>query len=156
MKPTTMTTEEPWGRLRPVTFEETCELFRKRFDGREHWMFVLDAESNRILVTFEEKYYSPNLDDLDVALMEFEGIPFVLVAARKKRMLAWRLGSLLRQLADVRLSEREIVARDCLIVTRQHLQEIGLELALSIFQDKEKSPISVQGIAIGTIGQLRN
>jgi hypothetical protein len=153
---TTATSEEPWTRLRPISFEETCELFRERFNGHEYWMFVLDAESNRLLVTFEEKYYSPNLDDLDVALMEFEGIPFVLVAARKKRMLAWKLGSLMRQLADIRLSEREIVSRDCLIVTRRHLQETGLALALSIFQDPEKSPISVQGIAIGPMGQWRN
>lgn len=148
----TATEEKPWIRLRPISYEQTCELFRERFNGHEHWMFVLDAESNRLLVAFEEKYYTPNLDDLGVALMEFEGIPFVLVAARKKRMLAWKLGSLLRQLADIRLSEREIVARDCLIVTRQHLLETGLALACAIFQDPDKSPISVQGIAIGPSG----
>jgi len=145
----------PTGGLKvtPLTTAATRDLLRARFDGHQHWIFVFDGDSGSVLRRIEGKYYDGEANaNLEVIVAPFQGGMFAVVAAQKKRMLAHQLGSILRQMAGARFTEREIVSRDVLLIVHPRRMDAAMNLAESLLSNpaveaRAPKPSSVQAPA---------
>jgi hypothetical protein len=134
---TETTATEPWID-RAEGLEEARALLRPRFESREHWTFVVDVWATAVIDRIFSKYYQgAPTEDFAVISGVVNGDKFAVVTARKNRMLAWQLNSLLRQIARVRLSDREAAARDLHIITDPARLDNGTKLAAALFDDPE-------------------
>jgi|SRR5882672_395872 len=125
-------------KVRPLTWPDARSIMRPLFDGREHWTMVIHGSALRLLIEIEERYYTGERNpDLTVIATFHRGQPFALVAARKRHMPAYKLASMLRQFTDVRLSERELLKRDLLIVAPDPLMDAATELAASLLSSDD-------------------
>jgi hypothetical protein len=122
----------------PSGLESAREFLRPLFESREHWMFIADGPAMAVVSRIAQKYYdgAPSED--------FAAIPaavndesFVIVAARKKRLLGYRLNSLFRQMTGIRMTDREIAARDLFIVAEPKRLDAGTGLAEALFDDPD-------------------
>lgn len=58
-------------------------------------------------------------------------------AISRLRMLGYQINSLLRQMAGVKLTDREIVARDLLVLADPKRLDSGTHLAVMLFDDPD-------------------
>jgi hypothetical protein len=114
----------------PIGWEKTREILIEKFNNREHWVLIVHALKARLIVEIEERYYAGEKNQGLTLTVAFQtGQPFSLVAARKRHMRGYQLASLLRQVAGYHTSERELLARDLLIVAPDALMGAATELA---------------------------
>jgi hypothetical protein len=118
-----------------IPLTEASRIFRDLFENHEYWIAVFNPGSQPLIEAIERKYY-PGARDEDFLIMAalWEGKIFGLMAARKRMMLAHQFQSLIRQVAKMNLSEREVLSKDCLIVMRPSHWEPATALLESILQ----------------------
>jgi hypothetical protein len=110
--------------------EEVRETLRKKFNDRDHWMMIVHGSAASLMIEIESRFYAGEKnDDFTVITSIHQGQVFGLVAAKKKHMLSYQLISMLRQVTDVHLSERELLRRDLVVVAPGQLVGMATELA---------------------------
>jgi len=114
-----MQTETQLGfKVRPHTWEEIREIFLPKYHDHQHWFLILSAHAAPLLTKIEEKYYQGEKNaDLTVAITFHRGMAYAIVAARKRHMFNYQLGSLLRQFTLTKISDKEILRRDFIVST---------------------------------------
>jgi hypothetical protein len=124
-------------RVRPLTWQEGREILREKFNDREHWMMIVHGSAVRLLIEIEQRYYAGDRNgDFTLITGFHRGHVFAVVAAKKRQMPAYKLASMLRQYTDVRLSERELLRRDLLIVAHgDYLMDAATELACKLLSN---------------------
>lgn len=105
--------------------------FHARYHGHEHWVMVFDRESAPVLEIIRNKYYSAAGPE-DFEAVDDAGC--VLVTARKRKMLGYQLGSILRQCAGLRISDREIIKRDVIIASRDAMRITAAAVAKALLE----------------------
>ena len=111
------TETQPGFKVRPIGWEEACEIMQPLFDGREHWIAVIHATAVDLLIQIENRYYAGEKNaDLTLICTTWRGQPYGLVAMRKRHMLAYQYASLLRQAGNMKIRERELLRRDVMVV----------------------------------------
>ncbi|MGH9852505.1 MAG: hypothetical protein ACREBD_21935 [Blastocatellia bacterium] len=126
--------------VRLMDRSEARAILKEKFDNREHWLLVIHGSAAPLMIEIEQHYYSGEKNaDFTVITCVHRGEVFGVIAAMKKHMLAYQLLSMLRQATDARLSERELLRRDLVIVAPgEVLVTAAMELAnrlLSIADD---------------------
>jgi hypothetical protein len=109
------TIELPEGvRLIPAGWPETRAFLKPLFDSREFWTIFVCGLGVVLLDEIREKYYADDQDGKDFAatLVFFDGHPFMVAMARKRKMLAWQFSALLRRVTRVKVGERELLSKD--------------------------------------------
>jgi hypothetical protein len=120
----------------PDGLAEARELLRPLYQSREFWLLILDAGAMAMADRIAGKYYpGAPVEDFAAIPAMVNGAPFVAIAARKRKMLAWQLNSLLRQMARVRMTDREAASRDLIIAADPRRLEAGTHLAVALFDD---------------------
>src|SRR5262245_13503670 len=111
------TTTHPRQPIRPIDLSEARAILQPLAASNEFWMAVVYGMEAPFLVEVETKYYSGE-KNRDFTLITFveDGQVFAIVAARKRHMLAYQLKSMLRQYADVHITERELLRGDAIII----------------------------------------
>jgi len=120
--------------IRVIGWQEVREIMADKFNDREHWMMIVHGSAAHLLIEIEERYYSGdrNKDFTLITCVEC-GEVFGVIAARKRHMLAYQLVSLLRQVADAHISEREVLQRDVGIVAPDWSMDAAMELTTRLF-----------------------
>jgi hypothetical protein len=114
---TTATETEQGFKATPIDWKRACEILRPLYDGREHWIVVIHATAVNLLSAIEDRYYAgERIQDLTLICTTWRGQPYGLVAMRKRNMLAYQYASLLRQAGNTKISERELLRRDVMVV----------------------------------------
>lgn len=131
-------TQSCWP-IRPLTWREGREILREKFAGHAHWLIVIHGSAAKLLIEIEERYYAGEQNqDFTLITGLHCGHVFAVVAAKKRHMPAYKLASMLRQYTDVRLSERELLRRDLLIVAPgDYLMDAATELAASLLSNDD-------------------
>lgn len=131
----------------PAGLAEVRDLLRPRFESREHWIFIVDAPALAAIDRIATKYYGgAPVEDFAAIPAMVNGEPFAIVAARKRRMLAYQLGSLLRRMTRIRLTDRDLVARDLHIIAEPRRLDLGTRLAVALFDDPNEPRAGVEDI----------
>jgi|SoiMethySBSTD1v2_1073268.scaffolds.fasta_scaffold1524266_2 hypothetical protein len=108
--------EAPGLRITPLDWEETARIVGEKYAGREHWIAVVHASAAGLIAEIEEKYYAGEKDaDLTLICVDWRGQSYYLAAMRKRHMLGYQYSSLLRRF-NIRINERELLAKDVMIV----------------------------------------
>jgi hypothetical protein len=132
------TTIKPRWPIRPLTWREGCEILRTKFTDHAHWLIVIHGSAARLLIKIEERYYAGEKNQGFTLITGFHrGLVFAVVAAKKRHMPAYKLASMLRQYTDIRLSEREILSRDLLIVAPDWAMNAATELAFKLLSNDD-------------------
>lgn len=140
-------------KIKPLAVAAARDLLRARFDGHEHWILIVDRDSGLIPRWIEDKYYRNQASqDFDIIIALFQGSMFGVVAARKRKMLAHQLASILRQMAGIRLTEREIVSHDTLLIVDPRRMDAAARLVEILLRSPDAEaetpePFSVQASA---------
>src|SRR5262245_59311678 len=110
-------TLQPHWPIRPIDLSEARTILGEKFTDREHWMLIVHGSATPFLIEIEKRYYAGEKNE-DFTLITFcrVGEVFAVVAAKKRHMLGYQLVSMLRQFTSMRMSEREILRRDLIIV----------------------------------------
>lgn len=118
--------------------DEARALLRPRFANGEFWLLIADKDAFILLERIAAKYYrGASVDDWAAIPAMVNGGAFAVVAARKRLMMNWQLGSLLRQIVGIKLSDREVAGRDLLITTAPQRLDQGTHLAAALFDDPD-------------------
>jgi len=133
----TTTIQSRWP-IRPIDLSEARAILEEKFTNHKHWVVVAHGSAVRLLIEIESKYYAGAMNQ-DFTLITYveRGLVFAVVAARKRHMLPYQLTSMLRQFTDVRLSEREILRRDLLIVAPDWAMDAATELECKLLSNDE-------------------
>ena len=133
------TETQPGFKATPLDWKRACEILRQLFDGREHWIAVIHATAAGLLSAIEDRYYAGERNqDLTLICTTWRGQPYGLVAMRKRHMLAYQYASLLRQAGNVKISERELLAKDVMVVAPFWLVDgDAMELAAKLLDRPE-------------------
>jgi hypothetical protein len=111
------TETQPGFEVRPIGWEQAIEVLKPLYDGREHWIAVIHATAVHLLIEIENRYYAGERNqDLTLICTTWRGQPYGLVAMRKRHMFAYQYASLLRQAGNMKISERELLRRDVMVV----------------------------------------
>ena len=123
-------------KIRPLTWREGHEILREKFSDREHWMMIVHGSAVCLLIEIEQRYYAGDRNgDFTLITAFHRGHLFAVVAAKKRHMPAYKFASMLRQYTDVRLSERELLRRDLLIIAPDALMDAATELAFELLSN---------------------
>jgi hypothetical protein len=122
--------------IRPIDLSEARAILRTKFTGHAHWLMAIHGNAAKLLIEIEQRYYSGEKNSDFTLITGFHcGHVFAVVAAKKRHMPAYKLASMLRQYTDVRLSERELLRRDLLIVAPDALMDAATELAFELLSN---------------------
>jgi hypothetical protein len=125
------TTLQPRPPIRPIDLSEARAILGPMFESREFWFLIAHGTATPFLIEIEKRYYAGEKNE-DFTLITFcrVGEVFAVVAAKKRHMLGYQLVSMLRQFTTMRMSEREILRRDLIIVAPDDVViKAALELA---------------------------
>jgi len=111
------TTLQPRWPIRPINLSEARTILGEKFADREHWMLIVHGSATPFLIEIEKRYYAGEKNS-DFTLITYVegGEVFGVVAAKKRHMLGYQLVSMLRQITNVGMSEREILRRDLVVI----------------------------------------
>ena len=115
---------------------EARETLHPLYTSREHWLLITDGEGCAVADKIRRKYYNDApLSDWAAYPAIVNGVRLVVVAARKRRMLAYQLNSILRQMTTARLSDRELVGRDIVMVADPARLDACTRLIVALFDE---------------------
>jgi len=105
------------GPIRPIDWPEARAIFEEKFSSGECWILILHGSAVGLLIEIEERYYLGDRNaDLTVMTFGAGWQAFIIVAARKRHMLAYQLKSMFRQYADIHITDRELLRGDAIII----------------------------------------
>jgi len=126
----------------PVDWEQTRAILKPLFDDRRHWIIVAHLDATPLIETIERKYYLRERNsDFTLITGFWRGQAYALVAARKRWMQPYQLGSLLRQMMT-KFEIGELEGRDLYVPAPPQFLDNAIALAAFLF-DKPA------GLAIG-------
>lgn len=118
-------------KVTPIDWDATRRILRPLFDCRTHWIIVCHAASLPFIQRIEEKYYQGRGGDFTVITSNWQLESWILVAAKKRWLEAYKLSSLYRQMTGLKLDNE--ARRDLFIVAPPLCLQQGIDLAAHLF-----------------------
>jgi hypothetical protein len=133
MRTKTTATESGEGlKVTPIGWEETREILKPLFDDRKHWILVCHIQATELVEEIERRYYlGEKNSDFTLITALWHGQGYALVAARKRWMQPYQLGSLIRQM--IKFDIGELQGRDLYVPAPPQFLNDAVALAVYLF-----------------------